>query len=168
MTSLTSRSFYPHEPVGERVSYALVHDDGRPRSYWISPNIPAFKREMDLFWANDLDPALTEAEYDDFRAQLLQLRQKAVHGTVKLSGRHPDGKVIPRTNFVIELRPVLQRGSAFGRKLRELRLYLAEPQLIPRGLLGLHLATKEASDDGYDEQDVSIDEAMDRAYEWGS
>jgi virulence-associated protein VapD len=166
MTTLTPRSFHAHSPVGERVSFALVHDDGRPRSFWIRPNIPAFKREMDALYANELDPELTETEYDDFRAQLTQLRQQAMQGTVRLEGFQPDGKVIPRTKFVIELRPILQRGSAFGRKLRELRLYLAEPQLVQHGLLGLHLATKEASDDGYDEQDVSIDEAVDRAYGW--
>lgn len=166
MTTLTSRSFHPHDSVGERVSYALLHDDGRPRSFWMRPHIAPFKREMDALWANDLDPELSETEYDDFRSQLHELMVKARQGTVKLSGDRPDGKVIDRTKFIIELRPILQRGTAFGRKLRELRLYLAEPQLVPHGLLGLHLATKEASDDGYDEQDASIDEAVERAYDW--
>ncbi|MET3450095.1 hypothetical protein [Curtobacterium sp. 1544] len=166
MTTLAQRSFFPHQPVGERVSHGVAHHDGRPANEWVRPNIAEFRQEMNDFWANRLDPQLTETEYDDFKALLSILRTKAEEGTVRLSGPLSDGKVIENTGFLIELRPILRRGTAFGRKLREVRLYLAEPSLYPRSLLGLHLATKEASDDGYAEQDVAIAEAVDRAYAW--
>jgi hypothetical protein len=166
MTTVATRSFFPHSPVGERVSHAVVHHDGRPLNVWIRPGILEFRQEMDDLWENKLDPRLTETEYDDFKALLTRLLMKAQQGTVRLSGPFPDGKIIDRTEFVIELRPILRRGTAFGRKLRELRLYLAEPELVREGLLGLHLATKEASQSGYAEQDEAIDEAVDRAYAW--
>lgn len=161
------RQFHHHEPVGERCSHAVLVADGRPLNEWIK-SIPLFKSEMNELENNELDPRLSDAQHQDYKAALVEMMKAASSGRVQLSGLYPPGKVIDRTKFVIELRPKIQSSSAFGKKVRELRLYLAEPATVPASLLGLVVATKEADDSGYHEQDESINEAVERAYVWAS
>lgn len=165
MMSPTS-SFAAHQPPCERCGHAQITHDGRPDNRWLL--VAEFRAEMNALHANELDPALTYAEHEDYKALTRTLMKKARGGTVRFGGDRPEGLYIERTGFVIELRPTLERRPAFGRKPRLLRLYLAEPAEEQFRLLGLHLATKADSADGLHEQNESIDVAVGRGIAWAS
>ena len=128
-----------------------------------------FRRELASFKANNLDPALSESEQKDAYARLKRLLYKARDGQLVFSEIAPEAKVMARARFVIELRPQPEVEYRFGQAYlpsRLVRLYCAEPELLDRTIMGLHLGTKPNAEDVDDEQNASIDCAADRANAW--
>ncbi|WP_136051188.1 hypothetical protein [Microbacterium sp. K36] len=165
MSVLSRAYFIPHEPVGSRCYGALLADGGAVLHEW--DYVEAARSEIGDLHANNLDPALTEAEQKEYASQLMLLMHKAKTGQVRFVGRDAEGNIVGRT--LVELKPRLpQVRAAFGRRPRLLRLYLGEPAIHPRKLLALRLATKEDSAAGLDEQDADIAEAKARAEAWCS
>jgi hypothetical protein len=161
--TVSVRTYFPHEPVGSRCSHQLA--DSRPAkgNDW-NFTVPGFRAEMEKLHENDLDPALTFAEHQDYQAKVKTLVHRAQQGTISFDGGDEAKRI---RNILVELKPKLEASRpAFGRKPRLLRLYLAEPRLHAYLLVALHLATKEASEAGLDEQDEAINTAVDRAYSW--
>src|SRR5699024_2678953 len=107
------------------------------------------------------------AEYEDYRAQLRTLVAKGKSATLYVSERSQGSEARVIHDLLLELRPLLNDDRlVFGRQKRALRLYYGEPATLDNVLLGLHLATKEASSSGLREQDVSIGVAKERAHNW--
>lgn len=161
-----SRSYYvPHQPVGSRCYGALIAATDEVLHEW--DYVAPARAEINDLHSNNLDPALTEAQQKEYASQLILLMHKAKVGRVKFTGKDAEGNVVGHT--LVELKPRLAHvRPAFGRKPRLLRLYLGEPELHPRKLLALRLATKEDSERGLREQDADIAEAKARAEVWCS
>ena len=165
MSAIARSCYVPHDPVGSRCWRALMSGDESGTHEWSF--VSEARQEIDDLHANNLDPALTEAEQKEYAGQLILLMQKAKAGMVSFVGKDAEGNVVGGT--LVELKPRLRHArTAFGKKPRLLRLYLGEPAVHPRSLLALRLATKEDSADGLSEQDVDIAVAKARAEAWCS
>ncbi|KQR88748.1 hypothetical protein [Microbacterium sp. Leaf179] len=125
---------------------------------------PGCHGEIGALFRNALDPALSYEEHVEYWGQLRDLMRSAMTGRV-VARRGGDATVI--RDLILELRPILETQRApFGRKIRQLRLYYGEPEVLANALLALRLATKAASDEGFDEQDEDIEIAIQRAHDW--
>ncbi|MFZ4894188.1 hypothetical protein ACL9RL_07040 [Plantibacter sp. Mn2098] len=131
-------------------------------------SVPEFRAEAKLMHDNDLDPEMTETEHQDYWAQLRGLLWSAQCGTLNFGGKNPEAKVMELRDHIIELRPLMEAapGTVFGKTMRLVRLYFAEPVLPIASLLALHLATKPNGPDDAAEQNAAIVEASDRAEVW--
>lgn len=120
---------------------------------------------MDALWANQLDPELTWAEHQDYKAKLRDLLKKGKRGIVHVAETRGEAHVIRDT--LLELRPLLETTRpAFNRTQRHLRLYFGEPEADPSALWALHLDTKGDAQAGKDEQNDAIQESFRRADAW--
>lgn len=139
--------------------------DGRPDNIWHWHE--EVRPEMDALWDNRLDPALTWAEHQDYKAKLSSLLKKGARGTVYVAEARGEAHVI--RNTILELRPLLESTRpAFNRVQRHLRLYFGEPQLPDHALLALHLDTKGDAQSGLEEQNEAISESFRRADAWAA
>lgn len=160
------------QPTGARAC-CNVAGSPKPVNVWMYD--PACHVEITNLYANELDPALSEAEHIDLQALLRKLMKKAVMGqivfrvspetfnpeadTVKMAGRE----------YLYELRPQPQATMRFGQPVlppRVARIYCTEPLHHESRILGLHLATKPSGPDSHNEQNEAVDESASRAETW--
>ncbi len=141
----------------------MYDDSGKPVNYW-REEIVAYTQEKDALRQGRLDPKLSPAEQIVMGSDIDWLETAAKMG--KLNANGPEAK--PIRNVIVRLAHARVPVRAFGRVPRVPRLYLGEPRDLDKTLLPLHLATKEASEEGLEEQNQAIDEAISRARAWAS
>jgi hypothetical protein len=151
-------------PTGQRSYSALKPGSSPANNVWMDDEVEKFKAELDAMHRGKLDTTLTRPQHLDAIGALRVLRRTAARGQLKVGDDNTyPARRIKRVNYLLELRPALGRGTPPPRLFR---LYYAEPNMVPDGLLPLALATKPRGKDIDDEQDDAIDEAEGRSKTW--
>ena len=157
----------PARPTGERCWRGRADPQNVAINRW-DMTIGELREEMAALHENRLDPQMTIAEQADVFAKLRALLSAGMSATLNFEEPWPQAKVMTSEDFVIELRPRPAARRAFGRNLRQVRLYIAEPLAPPDKLLALHLASKPNGEDTEHEQTASIQVAAIRAHLWAT